>query len=367
MPVPLDEYPVHQLPISMEYVGTGDRHFYDRCYFNGHDRSGEIFFLTGLGVYPNLGVTDAYLTVRRHHTQWAVRFSGALGDDRLHPSVGDYSIEVIEPLKTLRIMCDGDAYGLGCDLTWQASLPAVNEAPHVTRRGRRLTIDASRFNQVGTWSGVLRVDGEEIAVDPARWISTRDRSWGLRPVGEPEPTGRPDDQPFEGFWWVISVLHFIEFSIVFSVQEGPDGFRTHNDATRVWKDGRVDQLGWPEIEIRYRSGSRDPRHATVRLRDPSGEVVTLEIDVLTSIALHLGAGYGTDPEWHHGLWKGSAWESGITYDHTDPEFLAKMPLGVVDHACRAVCNGVEGWGLFEHGTVGRHDPSGFTEMASVAP
>ena len=27
MPVPLDEYPIHQLPLSLAYVGTSDRNF----------------------------------------------------------------------------------------------------------------------------------------------------------------------------------------------------------------------------------------------------------------------------------------------------------------------------------------------------
>jgi hypothetical protein len=27
----------------------------------------------------------------------------------------------------------------------------------------------------------------------------------------------------------------------------------------------------------------------------------------------------------------------------------------------------EGWGLFEHGALGRHDPSGFTDWLTVAP
>ena len=59
MPVPLDEYPVHQVPLSMRHMATSDRNAYDRCYFNAHDRSGEVFLVTGMGVYPNLGVIDA--------------------------------------------------------------------------------------------------------------------------------------------------------------------------------------------------------------------------------------------------------------------------------------------------------------------
>jgi hypothetical protein len=44
---------------------------------------------------------------------------------------------------------------------------------------------------------------------------------------------------------------------------------------------------------------------------------------------------------------------------------------VIDHVGRALCtegNGapVEGWGLFEHGALGRHDPSGFTDWLTVA-
>ena len=45
---------------------------------------------------------------------------------------------------------------------------------------------------------------------------------------------------------------------------------------------------------------------------------------------------------------------------------------MIDHVGRAVCrdgDGVEreGWGLFEHGALGRHDPSGFADWLTVAP
>ena len=42
-----------------------------------------------------------------------------------------------------------------------------------------------------------------------------------------------------------------------------------------------------------------------------------------------------------------------------------------DHVGRAVCHDggttSEGWGLFEHGALGRHDPSGFADWLTVAP
>jgi hypothetical protein len=145
-------------------------------------------------------------------------------------------------------VCDGDDHGLGFDLVWEGSFPAVMEQPHVMRVGARAILDASRFAQVGTWSGQLRVDGDEIAVSPEVWVGTRDRSWGIRPVGDPEPAGRPGDDPTAGLWWLYVPLRFDDHAVLVIVQEQPDGFRTLNDATRVWPDGRAEKPGG-QVEI----------------------------------------------------------------------------------------------------------------------
>ena len=367
MPVPLDEYPIHQAPLSLAYVASSDRNFYDRSYFNAHDRTGDVFLITGLGFYPNLGVMDAYATVRRGDTQWAVRFSDVISDDRMNPRVGGYRVEVLEPLQKIRLVCDGDEHGIGFDLTWDGSFPAVHEQPHMLRTGARAILDASRFAQVGSWSGTLRVGGEEISVDPATWLGTRDRSWGIRPVGEGEPPGRSADEPREGFWWLYVPLRFDDFAVIVICQEEPDGFRTLNDATRIWRDGRHEQLGWPEVDITYRSGTRHPERATIHLRDSDRKPLEIDVETLGFVALHIGAGYGGDPDWSHGRWMGRNWAQGATYDLNDPAVAGRIPFGVLDHVARASCNGAEGWGLFEHGSIGRHDPTGFADWASVAP
>jgi hypothetical protein len=224
------------------------------------------------------------------------------------------------------------------------------------------------MTQVGTWTGTARFGGTTLTARPETWFGGRDRSWGVRPVGEPVPPGRNAEVPFEGFWWTYVTLRFPEFALIVLSQEEPDGHRTQSEAVRMFADGRVEQLGWPEYDIRYRPGTRMPEHATVHLRTRTGKPVTVEIDPLTALALHLGGGYhGGDEEWGHGRWKGRDWSSGRAYDLADPEVAAKIPRGVVDHACHAVCDGAEGWGLFEHGTMGRHDPSGFADFRSVAP
>ena len=163
---PLDEFPVHQTPLPMSQVGTSDKNFYDRCYFNAHDRTGDVFVITGLGTYANLGVVDAYATVKLGDTVHTARFSDALGPDRMHQQVGPYRIEVLEPLQRVRVVCDGDDHGVGFDLTWEGSFPAVEEEPHVISNGYRNILQSSRFAQMGTWTGEVRVDGTTLAVDP---------------------------------------------------------------------------------------------------------------------------------------------------------------------------------------------------------
>lgn len=366
MPSPLDEYPIHQLPLSMREVGSSDRNFYDRCYFNATNRTGDVFLVTGLGVYPNLGVTDAYATVRVGDRQSTVRMSDALGERGLHAAVGPYRVEVLKPLSRVRLVCDTPDRGVALDLTWDGSFPCIDEPRHVLHAGSRVIIDGCRFAQVGTWTGTLHAGGTDYTVAPDTWVGSRDRSWGIRPVGEPEPPGRSAEDAREGFWWLYAPIRFEDFALIVIMQEDPDGTRTLNAASRIWAGGRHEQLGWPEVDISYRPGSRHPERAVLRLRTPDRRSVDVAVETLTSVALHLGAGYGGDPEWSHGQWKGRNWVDSAAYDLTDPGIASRIPFGVVDHAARATCEGQEGWGLFEHASIGRHDPTGFKDWASVA-
>ncbi len=185
---PMDEYPVNQIPQPIAWPGSSDRNFYDRCYFNAHDRSGDIMVITGLGYYPNLGVKDAFLLVRRGDTQTAVHLSDALDQDRLHQHVGNYRIEVNEPLHKLRIILD-ETEGIAADLSWEGLFDVVQEQRHVLRAGNKVTLDAQRFAQLGSWRGHLEIDGEMITVDPSVWIGYSSRGLMAMALRPPLPRG----------------------------------------------------------------------------------------------------------------------------------------------------------------------------------
>jgi len=373
VPHPLDEYPIHQSPLSAAQVATSDRNAYDRYYFNAHDRTGDRYVILGLGVYPNLGTADAFATFRHGLDQVTVRASDVLEDlDRLAPAVGPISVEVLDPLNELAVTVDAPEHGLTAALRWRALFPAVDEQPHRWRgAGDRLTLDAQRFAQLGTWEGELVLDGVRHEVDPGRWIGSRDRSWGIRPSGAPEPPERAAAEPIEGFWWLYVPVAFDDFAIVCIVQEEPDGHRVVNDAVRVWPaeaGRRPEQLGWPRVAVRYRPGTRDPLGATIELTERDGTPLVLEVESLGSIALNAGPGYGGDHTgWSHGAWRGRGWSERVDLRTNDPAVAAMAAFSVVDHVGRARLGNREGWGLFEHGTFGRHDPSGFAGWDDVAP
>lgn len=370
MPHPLDEYPIHQAPVSMRYFDTSDRNVYDRCIMHLVSDDGSLQFAHGLGVYSHLGVIDAYVTARAGDELVSTRASGALHDDRLDQRVGPIRLEVVRPLEELRVVCDGPADGVQCDLTFTAAFPAIDEALHKRRRGNHLILEGCRFAQSGRWDGTIVTGGVEHEVRGLTGV--RDRSWGTRPSGQADPVGRWTPQPGEGTWWCWIPLRFDDFFLMFVLEEDPNGFRTINDAYRVWpaSSGRpVEQFGFPEVQITYRSGTRYPVRAELALRGRDGSTHSLVVDTQGPMPLGLGCGYNLGGEgWAHGKWMGESWVDAERHDLADPSVLAQIGRGMIDHAARAVFDGTHvGHGIFEHLAAGTHRPSGFTDHTVMAP
>ena len=182
----LDDYLLHQTAEPIAQPATGDRNFYDRYFFHGYTRNGDVFFAAALGVYPNRRVMDAAFSVVRGGRQYVVRASRQAPEERTETRVGPIAVEVVEPLLALRVRVAPNACGLAADLLFRARSAAIEEPRYTHRVAGRVYMDSTRLTQFGTWEGTLDVAGERVDATPARVLGARDRSWGIRPVGEPE-------------------------------------------------------------------------------------------------------------------------------------------------------------------------------------
>ncbi len=366
---PLDDYPVHQIAEPMRFVGTSDRNFYDRYYFNIHGCSDDFFLVAGLGQYPNLGVTDAFVVVIRDGVHRVVRASRELGADRMNTQVGPLRIEVLEGLRRLRVVCEPNEWGIELDAVWDGHIPAHHENRHFQREFGRRIFDSSRLVQTGRWSGTLVVGDETIGLSPERHWGARDRSWGVRPVGEPEPPGIRGTRPPVFCFWNYAPMQFEDFSILYIVQETTTGERVLEQAVRVYKDGsgrEPERLGRPDHEFEFESGSRRVKRATLHMTEPDGTPLAISVEPVLPLHVGVGTGYGFDADWRHGMYQGPLVVQGLRYDLSKPEDAARM-VGLVDSVARFEANGAVGWGLFEYMILGPYERYGFSSFEDVAP
>ena len=364
---PLDDYPVHQAPEVMRHPATSDRNFYDRYYFLLHGSSDELLLIFGLGQYPNRSVQDAFALARRGTLHRVVRASRALGADRMDCSVGPFRLEVLEGLSRVRFVLEPTEHPLAFDLTWTGAIPAHLEERQFVRSFERVTFDTQRFAQTGGWAGTVTVGDDTVEVSGSRWRGVRDRSWGVRPVGEPEPPGIAADGPSAMSMWNYAPMQFDEYSILYICSEKPDGSRSLVEATKIWNDpGRpVEQLGRPEHAHEFRSGTRLVSRSVLSFPDAPGGRLDVEVTPLLEAHVGVGTGYGMDQDWRHGMYQGALVVQGVDLDTVaDRDRL----FGLVDSAARfETSDGDVGYGLHEYVFVGPFPKYGLTGVFDGAP
>jgi len=361
-----DDFPVHQTAQPIRFVQTSDRNFYDRYYFNLHASSDELFMVMGLGQYPNLGVQDAFACVQRGDRYRVVRASREL-EDRMDLSVGPFHIEVVEPLRKVRFILDETEHGIAFDLLFEGAIPPIEEQNQFIRRHGRVMFDTSRFAQTGGWTGRLRVGDEEFPVEPDRWKGVRDRSWGVRPVGEAEPAGIHESGPgsLSGMWNYFP-MQFDDHSILFMLNEENDGSQVLYDARRIWNapERPIEDLGPVRYEHKLEPGTRMMKASVLRFPEAPGGPIEISCEPLVHAFIAIGTGYGVEQDWRHGMYQGPLVVQGI--EHETSAIAALGQLTLVDHAARFRYGAHEGYGLYEHAFVGPFEKLGMRDRADGA-
>jgi hypothetical protein len=362
-----DDYPIHQTSQPIAATATADLNHYDRYFFNGYDREqagpDSLYFAAAMGLYPNRHVADAsFSVVVGGATQVSVHASRRAPEERREANeVGPIRVDVVEPLRTLRIVVDAASEGVRADLAFHARAAPLEE-PHFFRRtGQRVMMDLTRLTQFGTWEGWVEVDGRRFDCSPADTWGSRDRSWGIRPIGERGPTGAPVGDP--QFFWLWAPASFDGFATHFDVNEEADGRRWHESGFLVPDGEPATMVRDVAYDLAWTPGTRWMSSFGLDLVGWDGGAVRVDLEPLYNFQM-LGLGYG-HPEWGHGVWKGelAVGSERWTLPVADPVALHHLHVQTL---CRATARigsiTHDGIGILESLVIGPHHPTGLTGL-----
>jgi len=361
-----DDFPIHQTVDPIAYSGT-DRNFYDRYYFNGYSRDGTVFFACALGVYPHLNIMDGAFCVVVDGVQHNLRASRHLEMERLDTRVGPLAVEVIEPLRKLRILVAENEYGISADITFDCRAQAIEEPRFTYRHGPRTLMDYTRLTQNGSYQGWIKVHGKVIGLDQTDIWGTRDRSWGVRNIGLPDPQP-PVPAVVPQFFWLWVPLNF------------DDGFSLYHlcadERGEAWNvsailgtlgDGDAPRIKDCHVDLELEGGTRHLQVATIRLRGTGGET---RIELTPQWKFYMsGMGY-IHPEWGHGFDKGKlaiGYDRIVLQETHDSKFPLHLHIQQFVTARMILPNGGErsGCGVLEQCMLGPYKPLGLAGLDDV--
>lgn len=363
-----DDFCIHQTAKPVAEPSQSDRNFYDRYWFNGFDGQGSYLFEVGFGLYPNRHVMDGHFSVAIGNRQVAFHASRRAPHDRKETIVGPLRITVCEPLRVVRVQLDANEHNIECDLMFHAASAPHEEPPSILHDDGHLIMHTTRFTQMGYWEGHFLIDGQRHEVKQA--YGTRDRSWGVRPVGEPQggAPGLLNKDP--GVYWIWSPINWGEFCTHMGTFEDRDGspaqvsadllplYQSTEDIPEGEESGIV-AMKDVQHQLTYHPGTRYPSGGGMQFRDGDGESYNIELEPLQRFQT-LGVGYNHS-EWGHGFWRGELETAREEWNLAEINPL-QYEFIHIHQVVRARMGERVGMGTLESLIIGRHDPSGFKDL-----
>lgn len=352
-----DDFPIHQTAEPIAYSGT-DRNFYDRYFFNGYNLDGSSFFALAFGVYPHLDIADASFSVIRHGVQHNLHASRELHMERMDMTVGPIALTVVEPLNILVIKVQGE--GISAELTFTGRAFPIEEPRFIFRNGPRTFMDYTRMTQNGHYTGWIEVDGKRETLGPGA-CGTRDRSWGVRPVGaaDAQPHGAGREQTF---FWQWTPVNLPTRSLFYHLNAHRSGAPWNTRAVLA-PDGAGHDGFWEtpaaRMETQLHSGTRWPSVGLLTLDTPEGSLEAT-FEPIHRFQMR-GLGY-TCPKWGHGRYHGPLVVERDDFDLAalDPMAATMENLHVQMVSKVTTSAGEQGIGTFEQLVLGAYDPWGLT-------
>ena len=366
-----DDYPIHQTPDPIATPATSDRNVYERYWFNGYTRAGDLYLGIGSGLYPHLGIADGGISVVHQGVQYSFHASSRKSAEPSVTEVGPFRIEIVEPMRSCRVVLDANETGVACDLLFEGRTANLEEPRHTLEHAGQRIMDTTRFAQLGHWSGWIDIGGQRLELDRAETLGTKDRSWGIRPVGGGDPRGAPLQDLSGGVFFLWAPIHWDDMGSHFQLFEDRYGRPLYQvGAFLPVHDSPADLPGVEDPSTRFMRSlehrltfaedSRMIRGATLAMSSLDG-VTRHEITLEPIFTFRMkGIGY-MHPEWGHGAWKG---ELAMTSEQWSLDDVDETDLfnQHVQHLVRARMGDREGIGVLEQIMLGPHDPSGFSDF-----
>jgi hypothetical protein len=330
-----DESYTHQLVAPFARTAYDSPEWGDRCYHLLHVDG--LTINAGRQLYLNDRRRYAFFGVASRDTQVCVRANAAFapGDDPNEATIGPVTIEVIEPLKKIRIAVDAGSDAISADLVFTARFPPVATEPHVVRNAETVVTDYMNFFQSGTYDGTVTLDGRVHTVEHRAGF--RDRGWGLR---------KHEGSPRRG---LVAAL-FCELpdaALYLILYETAAGERVFTNGWWIDSGGARDTVVAADhqlvLDATLVTGAR------YEIEFESGVRRHVDVEVITRNYL-AGIGYSAEPRFK---------TTGIErFDLTDPSTVNLLD-GQNDNGSVFLVDGVAGYGYLETGigTHARYRPS----------
>lgn len=370
-----DDYPIHQTPDPINTPASSDKDVYERYWFNGYSKAGDMYLGVGTALYPHLGIRDCGISLVIDGKQHAFHASMRAGTEPSDLAIGPFNLEIIEPMTSCRVTLAPNETDFACDLLFEGRTSCIEEPRHTFGNGKRKAMDTTRFTQLGHWTGWIEYDGNRLELDRADTLGTKDRSWGIRPLAGGDQRGAPEPPRTGGLFFIWAPLHFDDECVHYQLFEDTLGrplfsvgallptYASTADLPGV-EDPAVRHMRNNEHQLTFASNSRMIDTATVAFTAiDDGTRYEIELEKIFTYRMK-GIGY-THPEWSHGEWKGELAMASENWSLADVDDTAYENQHV-QHLVRATMNGKTGIGVLEQAIFGPYKPYGL-EGAISAP
>ena len=306
--------------------------FFDRFMFNLHpaqNHGPEV--ILGLGLYPPRDVADCFVVLVTDTEQRNLRFATELSalsePSGAEGTVGPLSWQVLESMTTWRVVLAPNPTGLELDVTWRARTPAWLGQVRVDNTGATPSAFDHLF-QSGRYEGILRVDGQEQAVNG--WYGQRDRSRGVRTMAGGQGLH---------IWYQAQ---FPDRCIGFLLVESRQHERMLLEGAVMHTDGKLDDIVEVTHDLTF-TDNLDLRGGRVEVRTAGGAVYRVEAQALGRGGYMAGAGYGG----HHGKQQGRDHVEHEVYPLDGSVSPRTLDSALTDRLTAFSWDGQPGQGIFE--------------------